>query len=74
VGVATPLTPRVQACQVAWRSDSKELAIMRADDCGNATGEVLRVDPDKPSERVPLRNVDAGNPAWQPFDVSVPAR
>jgi beta-lactam-binding protein with PASTA domain len=73
LGVATPLTPRVKACQVAWRSDSKELAIMRADDCNNATGDVLRVNPDKPSEQVPLRNLDAGNPAWQPFDVSVPA-
>jgi beta-lactam-binding protein with PASTA domain len=73
IGVATPLTPRVKACEVAWRPDSKELAIMRADDCTNATGEVLRVNPDKPSEQVPLRNLDAGNPAWQPFDVSVPA-
>jgi beta-lactam-binding protein with PASTA domain/Tol biopolymer transport system component len=73
LGAATPLTPRVKACQVAWRSDSKELAIMRADDCGNATGEVLRVDPNKPSEQVTLRNLDAGNPAWQPFDISAPA-
>jgi hypothetical protein len=74
-GLGPPVpVKQIQACHVAWRPDSKELAIMRADPgCGNATGTVLRVNPEKPSEQVPLRNVDAGNPAWQPFDLSVSA-
>jgi beta-lactam-binding protein with PASTA domain/Tol biopolymer transport system component len=71
LGKAVPLKPRVQACEVVWRPDSKELAIRRADSyCQSATGAILHVDPTKPSDQPPLRNIDAGNPAWQPVDLT----
>jgi dipeptidyl aminopeptidase/acylaminoacyl peptidase len=70
LGEALPFKPKLQACEVAWRPDSKELALMQADDCGGAIGAVVRVDPTKPSVQIPLRNVDAGNPAWQPIDLT----
>ncbi len=59
--------PGVTACQISWRSDSKELAVMQANGlCGPAaTGKILGVDLSNPSDLHVLAPLGA-HPAWQP--------
>jgi Tol biopolymer transport system component len=60
--------PRLAACELAWRSDSKELAIAVRDRGCNQAGQIERVDPAKPDQLVLLTGVSsaAGNPVWFP--------
>jgi beta-lactam-binding protein with PASTA domain len=57
----------VTACQISWRSDSKELAVMQANGlCGpQATGKIVAVDLANPRQPTVLAPIGA-HPAWQP--------
>ncbi len=57
----------VRACQVAWRSDSLELAVMDPDGaCGpDATGTIFAINPLSPRLQTVLAT-GAAHPAWQP--------
>jgi Tol biopolymer transport system component len=57
----------VTACEVSWRSDSKELAVMQANGlCGpQATGKIVAVDLANPRQPTLLAPLGA-HPAWQP--------
>jgi Tol biopolymer transport system component len=58
--------PGVSACQISWRSDSQELAVMQPNGlCGPAaTGKILGVDLSNPSDLHVLAPLGA-HPAWQ---------
>jgi len=66
LGPPKAVVPQIRACEVAWRSDSGELAVTRADDCTAGSGAIARVDPAKPGQEVTLRQLDGQNPAWEP--------
>jgi beta-lactam-binding protein with PASTA domain len=57
----------VHACQVAWRGDGQQLALMQADSaCSQADGDIVEVNPS--SQRItetPIATV-AANPQWRP--------
>jgi beta-lactam-binding protein with PASTA domain len=56
----------VAACQVSWRSDEQELAVMQADSpCQDTTGNIVTISPANPSVETVLTTGAAG-PAWQP--------
>ncbi|MEA2219572.1 MAG: hypothetical protein QOJ35_2198 [Solirubrobacteraceae bacterium] len=61
-----PVATKVQACDVAWRSDSQELTVVQADDaCTAPLGKVVRFRRDKPDKTSPV--TDKGrNPAYRP--------
>jgi beta-lactam-binding protein with PASTA domain len=65
LGRATSVVPQIRACEVAWRPDSRELAVTQADDCSKGLGSIVRVDPAKPTVQTPLRPLGAENPTWQ---------
>ncbi|HXD65302.1 MAG TPA: PASTA domain-containing protein [Solirubrobacteraceae bacterium] len=56
----------VTACQISWRSDSQELAVMQANgQCGpQATGKIVGVDLSNPRNLTTLVPLGA-HPAWQ---------
>ena len=59
----------LQGCDVAWRPDGQELAVVQSDDaCIQPLGRVVRVSPARPRElkTVVLRGRD---PAWQPVEL-----
>ena len=58
----------IVACQIAWRSDGKELAVMQASgQCGpDATGTIFGVKPAHPRHATVLAT-QAAHPAWQPI-------
>jgi hypothetical protein len=59
----------LQGCDVAWRPDGVELAVVQSDDaCVLPLGRVVRVAPARPREltTVVLRGRD---PAWQPVEL-----
>jgi Tol biopolymer transport system component len=59
----------VIACKVAWRGDSKELLVVRADDClGSSTGNLVRVKAQKSSVQRSLR-LDGDHPTFRPLNV-----
>ncbi len=70
LGKAKPVNPTMRACDVAWRSDSKELAVTQMDDCGGRTGDIVRFDPANPSSQTTLLPNAGSNPAWQPIDLA----
>ncbi len=57
----------VTACEISWRSDSQELAVMQANGlCGpQATGKIVGVDLSNPRNLTTLVPLGA-HPAWQP--------
>ena len=57
----------VTACQISWRSDSKELAVMQPNgQCAPAaTGKIVGVDLSNPGNLSTLAPLGA-HPAWQP--------
>jgi hypothetical protein len=57
----------VRACQVAWRSDGQELAVMQPDGlCSpTATGTVVGIDLANPRTPTTLAT-QAAHPQWQP--------
>ncbi len=69
-GKPKPVSPTVRACDVAWRPDSKELAVTRADDCRVKSGDLVRVDVKDPSVQVTLRQSAGSDPAWQPVKLA----
>jgi hypothetical protein len=57
----------VSACQVAWRPDGQELAVMQADTaCASPLGNIVGVNPSSPTTLTPIAT-QAANPAWQPL-------
>jgi beta-lactam-binding protein with PASTA domain len=60
----------VMGCQVAWRPDSQELAVMQADGlCTPAMlGSIVGVNPSAPGALTPIAT-QAENPAWQPLSL-----
>jgi beta-lactam-binding protein with PASTA domain len=66
LGTPKPLLPTVRACEVAWRSDSGELAVTQADDCSTGQGAIVRVSPASSGTVTTLRAAAGQNPAWQP--------
>jgi len=69
-GVFTPTPAQqlpVRACQVSWRSDGQELAVMQPDGlCGpTATGTVVGIDLSNPRTPTTLAT-RAAHPQWQP--------
>ena len=59
----------VIACKVAWRPDSKELLVVRADDClRSVTGNLVRVQAKKSSVQRSLR-LDGDHPTFRPLNV-----
>jgi beta-lactam-binding protein with PASTA domain len=71
-GVILPENPapqgKIPACEVAWRSDSGELAVAVRDAGCDQKGRIVRVDLANPSEQVVLTRVgsSSGNPVWSP--------
>jgi hypothetical protein len=57
----------VRACQVSWRSDGQELAVMQPDGlCGpTATGTIVGIDLSSPRMPTTLAT-QAAHPRWQP--------
>jgi hypothetical protein len=64
----TPAQELVAGCQVSWRSDSKELAVMQPDGIcqTTASGTIVAVDPQNPRTTITLAR-NAAHPAWQPI-------
>jgi hypothetical protein len=59
----------VTACQVAWRPDSQELAVMQADAaCAAPLGNIVGVNPSSPTTSTAIAT-QAANPAWQPLSL-----
>ena len=65
LGLAQPQSTKVKACDVAWRPDGTELAVVQVDDgCTQATGKVVRFSRSKPEKTSPV--VDKGrNPTYR---------
>ncbi len=69
-GVA-PALP-VRACEVAWRPDGKELAVVQSDDaCGKPVGAIVRLDPKRPRETVTVSS-GGRHPTYQPLTYAGP--
>jgi beta-lactam-binding protein with PASTA domain len=60
---------RVRGCELAWRSDGRELAVVQRDGQCAGPGIVARLDPDRPPDLTLLTDaaLGANNPAWSPF-------
>jgi beta-lactam-binding protein with PASTA domain len=57
--------PDVRGCELAWRADGLELVVSdEGSSCDDELGQLVRVDPAKPTEQVAMR--PGGNPAWSP--------
>ena len=62
----------VRACEVAWRPDGRELAVVQSDDdCGRPLGEIVRVDPQRPRETFTVSS-GGRHPAYQPLTYAGP--
>jgi beta-lactam-binding protein with PASTA domain len=61
----------VAACQVSWRPDGQQLAVMEANGpCGpSAIGTILAVSPSRPRHPTTLAT-NGAHPAWQPVPTS----
>ncbi len=57
----------VIACKVIWRPDGKELVVVRADDCGAATGELVRLPVASPRDDQTSLKLKGDNPVFQPL-------
>jgi dipeptidyl aminopeptidase/acylaminoacyl peptidase len=65
LGTPKGVAPSIRACEVAWRSDSGELAVIAADNCSSGQGALVRVKLSDPGTVTTLRAAGAQNPAWQ---------
>ena len=53
----------VRGCDVSWRPDGLELAVVqRGDNCESDQGQITLIDPKKPAEQRSLR--PGGSPSW----------
>ncbi len=62
----------VRGCEVAWRPDGRELAVVQSDDqCGRPVGQIVRLDPARP--RVTTTVSSGGrHPGYQPLTYAGP--
>jgi hypothetical protein len=70
LGTPTPVAPAIRACEVAWRSDSQELAVTQSDNCNTGQGAIVRVKLSDPGTVTTLRAAGGQNPTWQPITLS----
>jgi len=69
-GLGAPLP--VRACEVAWRPDGKELAVVQSDDdCGRPLGEIVRVNLASPRRTFTVTS-GGRHPAYQPLTYAGP--
>ena len=62
----------VRGCEVAWRPDGRELAVVQSDDqCGRPVGQIVRVDPKRPRETVTVSS-GGRHPGYQPLTYAGP--
>lgn len=62
----------VRGCEVAWRPDGRELAVVQSDDkCGRPVGQVVRVDPARPRATVTVSS-GGRHPSYQPLTYAGP--
>jgi hypothetical protein len=66
LGLADAKALGVRACKVIWRPDGRQLVVVRNDDCGSETGELLRLAVADPKRRFTL-GLNGDNPAFQPL-------
>jgi beta-lactam-binding protein with PASTA domain len=62
----------VRGCEVVWRPDGRELAVVQSDDdCSRPVGQLVRVDPRRPRE---THTVSSGgrHPTYQPLTYAGP--
>jgi beta-lactam-binding protein with PASTA domain len=70
--VTREMTLPVRACEVAWRPDGKEVAVVQSDsDCGEPVGILARVDVAHP-RRVVVSATAGRHPAYQPLQYGGP--
>jgi beta-lactam-binding protein with PASTA domain len=56
----------IDACQLSWRPDGKEIAVVQAQPCApGAVGDVYGIDPSNPGSLTPIAT-QAEYPTWQP--------
>jgi beta-lactam-binding protein with PASTA domain len=58
--------PRIESCEIAWRPDGLELAIVQRDATCSQFGTIVRVEVAHPDRRSVLTKLGAANPAWDP--------
>jgi Tol biopolymer transport system component len=58
--------PRIESCELAWRPDGLELAIVQRDATCSQFGTIVRVEVAHPGRRSVLTKLGASNPAWDP--------
>ncbi len=62
----------VRGCEVAWRPDGRELAVVQSDDqCGRPVGQIVRVDPERPREAITVSS-GGRHPGYQPLTYAGP--
>jgi beta-lactam-binding protein with PASTA domain len=62
----------VRGCELAWRPDGRELAVVQSDDgCSRPLGEIVRVDPQRPREAVTVSS-GGRHPSYQPLTYAGP--
>jgi beta-lactam-binding protein with PASTA domain len=62
----------VRGCEVAWRPDGRELAVVQSDDqCGRPVGQIVRVDPRNPRETITVSS-GGRHPGYQPLTYAGP--
>jgi beta-lactam-binding protein with PASTA domain len=57
---------RIESCEVAWRPDGLELALVQRDATCSQFGTIVRVEVAHPGRRSVLTKLGAANPAWDP--------
>jgi hypothetical protein len=62
----------VRACEVAWRPDGGELAVVQSDGaCSKPLGQIVRVDPDAPRSTTSVTS-GGRHPSYQPLTYAGP--
>ena len=58
--------PRIESCELAWRPDGLELALVQRDATCSQFGTIVRVEVAHPGRRAVLTKLGAANPVWDP--------
>ena len=62
----------VRACEVAWRPDGLELAVVQSDDaCGRPVGQIVRLSPNEPRRTTSVTS-GGRHPTYQPLTYAGP--